>query len=95
VSKRGTGQIRGKSERKRDWNEASRAKAPEFVVGERIVEQIKWEIAENRKPDKPAEQMIVGIDGAFVKGRRPTDRASPETTHDLKPRPQKQALWLK
>jgi hypothetical protein len=48
------------------------------VVGERIDEQIQREIAENRKPDKPAEQMIIGIDGAFVKGRRPTDRASLE-----------------
>ena len=48
------------------------------AVGERIDEQIQREIAENRKPDKPAEQMIIGIDGAFVKGRRPTDRASLE-----------------
>src|SRR5271166_978712 len=31
-----------------------------------------------RKPDKPAKQMIIGIDGAFVKGRPPTDRASLE-----------------
>src|ERR1700732_1592784 len=46
------------------------------AVGKRIDEQIQREIAENRKPDKPAEQMIIGIDGAFVKGRRPTDRAS-------------------
>jgi hypothetical protein len=30
VDEKGTGQIRGKSERKRDWNGASRAKAPEF-----------------------------------------------------------------
>jgi hypothetical protein len=35
-------------------------------VGERIDEQIQREIAENRKPDKPAGQMIIGIDGAFV-----------------------------
>jgi hypothetical protein len=35
-------------------------------------------LAENRKPDKPAGRMIIGIDGAFVKGRRPTDRASLE-----------------
>ena len=48
------------------------------AIGERIDEQIQREIAENRKPDKPAEQMIIGIDGAFVKGRRPTDRASLE-----------------
>ena len=46
------------------------------AVGERIDEQIQREIAENRKPDKPADLMIFGIDGAFVKGRRPTDRAS-------------------
>jgi hypothetical protein len=46
------------------------------AVGERIDEQIQREIAENRKPDKPADQMIIGIDGAFVKGRPPTDRAS-------------------
>jgi hypothetical protein len=32
------------------------------AVGERIDEQIQREIAENRKPDKPAEQMIIGID---------------------------------
>jgi hypothetical protein len=49
-----------------------------IAVGESIDEQIQREIAENRKPDKPAEQMIIGIDGAFVKGRRPTDRASLE-----------------
>src|SRR5271166_1835400 len=44
------------------------------AVGECIDKQIQREIAENRKPDKPADQMIIGIDGAFVKGRRPTDR---------------------
>src|ERR1700757_1624307 len=48
------------------------------AVGERIDEQIQREIAENRKPNKSAERMIIGIDGAFVKGRRPTDRASLE-----------------
>jgi hypothetical protein len=48
------------------------------AVGERIDKQIQREIAENRKPDKPAERMIIGIDGAFVKGRRPTDQASLE-----------------
>jgi hypothetical protein len=48
------------------------------AVGERIDEQIQREIAENREPDKPAAQMVIGIDGAFVKGRRPTDRASLE-----------------
>jgi len=48
------------------------------AVGERIDKQIQREIGENRKPDKPADQMIIGIDGAFVKGRRPTDRASLE-----------------
>jgi hypothetical protein len=53
-------------------------RVPYHAVGERIDEQIQGEIAENRKPDKPAEQMIIGIDGAFVKGRRPTDRASLE-----------------
>jgi hypothetical protein len=46
------------------------------AVGERIDKQIQREIAENRRPDKPAEQMIIGIDGAFVKGRLPTDAAS-------------------
>jgi hypothetical protein len=55
-----------------------RLRVPYHAVGERIDEQIQGEIAENRKPDKPAEQMIIGIDGAFVKGRRPTDRASLE-----------------
>ena len=54
------------------------ARSRVHAVGERIDEQIQREIAENRKPDKPAEQMIIGIDGAFVKGRRPTDRASLE-----------------
>ena len=53
-------------------------RSPVNAVGERIDEQIQREIAENRKPDKPAEQMIIGIDGAFVKGRRPTDRANLE-----------------
>src|SRR6202011_2334591 len=48
------------------------------IVGNRIDKQIQREIAENRKPDNPAERMIIGIDGAFVKGRRPTDRASLE-----------------
>ena len=48
------------------------------AVGERTDEQIQGEIAENRKTDKPADQMIIGIDGAFMKGRRPTDRASLE-----------------
>ncbi len=49
-----------------------------IAVGERIDEEIRRDIAENRKPDKPAKHMIIGIDGAFVKGRRPTDRASLE-----------------
>ena len=49
-----------------------------IAVGERIDEEIRQEIAENRKPDKLAKQMIIGIDGAFVKGRPPTDRANLE-----------------
>ena len=49
-----------------------------IAVGERIDQEIRRDIAENRKPDKPAKQMIIGIDGAFVKGRRPTDRADLE-----------------
>jgi hypothetical protein len=49
-----------------------------IAVGERIDEEIRQEITENRKPDKPAKQMIIGIDGAFVKGRPPTDRANLE-----------------
>ena len=49
-----------------------------MAVGERIDEEIRQEITENRKPDKPAKQMIIGIDGAFVKGRPPTDRANLE-----------------
>jgi hypothetical protein len=49
-----------------------------IAVGERIEEEIRQEITENRKPDKPAKQMIIGIDGAFVKGRPPTDRANLE-----------------
>src|SRR5271166_6542093 len=32
------------------------------AVGERIDKQIQREIGENRKPDKPADQMIIGID---------------------------------
>jgi hypothetical protein len=49
-----------------------------IAVGERIDEGIRNEIAEKRKRDKPAKQMVIGLDGAFVKGRRPTDRASLE-----------------
>ena len=49
-----------------------------IAVGERIDEEIRQEITENKKPDKAAKQMIIGIDGAFVKGRRPTDRANLE-----------------
>ena len=49
-----------------------------IAVGERIDEEIRQEIAENRKPDKLAKQMIIGIDGAFVKGRPPTDPANLE-----------------
>jgi hypothetical protein len=49
-----------------------------IAVGERIDEEIRQEITENRKPDKPAKEMIIGIDGAFVKGRPPTDRANLE-----------------
>jgi hypothetical protein len=48
------------------------------AVGERIDEEIRRDIAENRKPYKPSKQMIIGIDGAFVKGRPPTARASLE-----------------
>jgi hypothetical protein len=46
------------------------------AVGERIDEEIREEITENRKPEKAAKEMIIGIDGAFVKGRPPTDRAN-------------------
>src|SRR5580700_1320621 len=49
-----------------------------ITVGERIDQEIRQEITENRKPDKLAKQMIIGIDGAFVKGRPPTDRANLE-----------------
>ena len=49
-----------------------------LAIGERIAEEIQQEITENRTPDKPAKQMVIGIDGAFVKGRRPNDRASLE-----------------
>jgi hypothetical protein len=49
-----------------------------IAVDERIDEEIRQEITENRKPDKPAKEMIIGIDGAFVKGRPPTDRANLE-----------------
>jgi hypothetical protein len=48
------------------------------AIGERIDEEIRQEITENRDPDKPAKQMLIGIDGAFVKGRRPPDPASLE-----------------
>jgi hypothetical protein len=48
------------------------------AVGERIDEEIRQEITEDRKPDKAARQMIIGIDGAFVKGRPPTDRTNLE-----------------
>jgi hypothetical protein len=49
-----------------------------IAVGERVDEEIRQEITENRKPDKLAKQMIIGIDGAFGKGRPPTDRANLE-----------------
>jgi hypothetical protein len=49
-----------------------------IAVGERIDEEIRRDIAENRTPDKPAKHMVISIDGAFVKGRPPTDRASLE-----------------
>jgi hypothetical protein len=49
-----------------------------IAVGERIDKEIRQEITEDRKPDKPTKQMIIGIDGAFVKGRPPTDRANLE-----------------
>jgi hypothetical protein len=49
-----------------------------ITVGERIDQEIRQEITENRKPDKLAKQMIIGIDGAFVKGRPLTDRANLE-----------------
>src|SRR5271165_1262827 len=49
-----------------------------IAVGERIEQEIRQEITENRKPDKAAKQMIIGIDGAFVKGRPPMDRANLE-----------------
>jgi hypothetical protein len=46
-----------------------------IAVGERIDEEIRQEIT---KPDKPTKEMIIGIDGAFVKCRPPTDRANLE-----------------
>ena len=49
-----------------------------IAVGERIDTEIRQDISENRKPHRSAKQMIIGIDGAFVKGRPPTDRASLE-----------------
>ncbi|HEV2416529.1 MAG TPA: hypothetical protein VGX94_01870 [Terriglobia bacterium] len=48
------------------------------AIGELIDEEIRQEITENRTADKPAKQMVVGIGGAFVKGRCPTDLASLE-----------------
>jgi hypothetical protein len=49
-----------------------------LAVGDGIDEEIQRAVAENGIPDQPAKQMVIGIDGAFVKGRRPTDRASLE-----------------
>ena len=51
-----------------------------MAIGERIDEEIQHEIKENRTAENPARQMIIGIDGAFVKGHRRhrTDRASLE-----------------
>lgn len=51
-----------------------------MAIGERIDKEIQREIAENRTAEKPAKQMIIGIDGAFVKahGHRRRDRASLE-----------------
>jgi hypothetical protein len=49
-----------------------------IAVGECIDEEIRRDNAETRKPNKPAKQMIIGIDGAFVRDRPPTDRANLE-----------------
>ena len=49
-----------------------------IAVAERIDKEIRQDISKNRNTDKSAKQMIIGIDGAFVKGRPPTDRASLE-----------------
>lgn len=51
-----------------------------MAIGERIDKKIQREIAENRTAEKPAKQMIIGIDGAFVKAHRHRrrDRASLE-----------------
>jgi hypothetical protein len=43
-----------------------------------IDKEIRKDISENRNTDKSAKRMIIGIDGAFVKGRPPMDRASLE-----------------
>jgi hypothetical protein len=66
---------------KKAWLAASTAASTRsriIAVGERTDEEIRRDIAENRKTDKPAKHMIIGIDGAFVKGRRPTGNASLE-----------------
>jgi len=65
-----------------------------IAVGERIDEEIRRSIVENRKPDKPAKQMIIGIDGAFVKGRPPTDQAQDIWEKALGPDHPKVATYL-
>ncbi len=49
-----------------------------LAIGNRIDDKIQQEISDDRKPEKLAKQMVIGIDGAFVKGRRPSDPASLE-----------------
>ena len=51
-----------------------------MTIGERIDKEIQREITEKRTAEEPAEQMIIGLDGAFVKGyrRHRSDRASLE-----------------
>jgi hypothetical protein len=48
-----------------------------FAVGRRIEEEIQGEAAAVRVPANPAKQMVVGIDGAFVKECRPRRPGAP------------------
>jgi hypothetical protein len=57
------------------------ARSRVLAVGEGIDEEIRQSVLQTRPPDQPAKQMVIGIDGAFVKGRRPTDPSSLEIYH--------------
>ncbi len=54
-----------------------------LAVGHRIEAEIQEQAAADRVPAEPARQMVVGIDGAFVKERRPTRPGVPASLEIL------------